>query len=160
MVLFFAASQFIAYFKWTSMGEVIAVRGADLLGSLGVHPLVMLLGLIAVAAVMNLFITSGSAQWTLIAPVFVPMFMLLDVPPETTQAAYRIADSATNLISPMSPYFVMALGFLQRYRKNAGIGTLMSLTLPISIVVLTSWTLLFVAWWLTGVPLGPGAPVR
>ncbi|EHY91234.1 AbgT family transporter [Saccharomonospora azurea] len=160
MVLFFAASQFIAYFKWTSMGEVIAVRGADLLDALGVHPLAMLIGMILVAAVMNIFITSGSAQWTLIAPVFVPMFMLLDVPPETTQAVFRIADSATNLISPMSPYFVMALGFLQRYRKQAGIGTLMSLTLPISMVVLVSWTLLFVAWWLLGIPLGPGVDVR
>ncbi|EHR60618.1 AbgT family transporter [Saccharomonospora cyanea] len=160
MVLFFAASQFIAYFKWTSMGEVLAVRGAALLETLGVHPLVMLVGMILVVCVLNIFVTSGSAQWTLIAPVFVPMFMLLSVPPETTLAAFRIADSSTNLISPMSPYFVIALGFLQRYRKQAGIGTLMSLTLPISIVVLVSWTLLFVAWWGLGVPLGPGVDVR
>src|SRR5690606_7716004 len=102
----------------------------------------------------------SSAPWALVGPVVVPMLMLLDVSPETTQAVYRIGDSATNLISPMSPYFAMALGMLQRYRKDAGIGTLMSLTLPISFAVLISWTLLFMAWWGLGIPLGPGAPVR
>jgi aminobenzoyl-glutamate transport protein len=160
IVLFFAASQFIAYFKWSSMGEVVAIRGAELLKSVGVHPIAMFVGMILVVAVLNLLITSGSAQWTLIAPVFVPMFMLLSVPPETTLAAFRIPDSATNLISPMSPYFAMALGFLQRYRKQAGIGTLMSLTLPISFTVLVTWTLFFIAWWLLGIPLGPGVAVR
>ncbi|TCP47348.1 aminobenzoyl-glutamate transport protein [Tamaricihabitans halophyticus] len=160
IVLFLAASQFIAYFGWSKMGEVLAIRGAELLESLGVHSVLLFLGMILVATVMNLFITSGSAQWTLIAPVFVPMFLLLQVPAETTLAVFRIADSATNLISPMSPYFAMALGFLQRYRKQAGIGTLMSLTLPVSITVLVSWTAIFLAWWALGIPLGPGAPVR
>lgn len=160
VVLFFAASQFLAYFQWTGIGEIIAIRGADVLDSAGVHPIVLFLGMILFATTLNLLITSGSAQWTLIAPIFVPMFMLLDVPPETTQAVYRIADSSTNVISPMSPYFVMALGFLQRYRKDAGIGTLISLTLPVCLTVLVGWTLLFLGWWALGVPLGPGAPVR
>lgn len=160
IVLFFAASQFLAYFKWTGLGETIAIRGAAVLDSAGVHPIVLFLGMIVFVALMNLLITSGSAQWTLIAPIFVPMLMLLDVPPETTQALYRIPDSATNVMTPMSPYFVMALGFLQRYRKDAGIGTLMSLTLPISVSVLIGWTLLFLGWWALGIPLGPGAPVR
>lgn len=160
VVLFFAASQFLAFFKWTHIGEILAIRGAALLQSANVHPLVLFLGLIALVTCINLVITSGSAQWALVGPVVVPMLMLLDVSPETTQAVYRIGDSATNLISPMSPYFAMALGMLQRYRKDAGIGTLMSLTLPISFAVLISWTLLFMAWWGLGIPLGPGAPVR
>ncbi|WP_047870205.1 AbgT family transporter [Nocardiopsis sp. RV163] len=160
VVLFFAASQFLAYFRWTGIGEVVAIRGAALLDSAGVHPLVLFLGMIVFSTVLNLLITSGSAQWALIAPVFVPMFMLLDVPPETTQAIYRIADSSTNVISPMSPYFVMALGFLQRYRRDAGIGTLISLTLPLCLTVLVGWTLLFLGWWTLGIPLGPGVPVR
>ena len=160
IVLFFAASQFLAYFDWTGIGEIVAIRGAEFLEAAGVHPVVLFLGMILFACLMNILITSGSAQWALIAPIFVPMFMLLDVPPETTQAIYRIADSSTNVISPMSPYFVMALGFLQRYRKDAGIGTLISLTLPISITVLVGWTLLFLGWWALGIPLGPGAGVR
>ncbi|MEV0086942.1 AbgT family transporter [Saccharopolyspora sp. NPDC050642] len=160
VVLFFAASQFLAYFKWTHIGEIIAIHGAALLQAANVHPLVLFLGLIALVTCINLVITSGSAQWALVGPILVPMFMLLNVSPETTQAVYRIADSATNLISPMSPYFAMALGLLQRHRKEAGIGTLMSLTIPISFAVLVSWTLFFIAWWALGVPLGPGAPVR
>ncbi|MGI5121917.1 AbgT family transporter [Marinactinospora thermotolerans] len=160
IVLFFAASQFLAYFKWTGIGEIIAIRGADLLDAAGVHPVALFVGFLVVVAIMNLLITSGSAQWTLIAPIFVPMFMLLEVPPETTQALFRIADSTTNVISPMSPYFVMALGLLQRYRKDAGIGTLMSLTLPLSITLLIGWSLFFIAWWALGIPLGPGVPVR
>ncbi|WP_179646662.1 AbgT family transporter [Spinactinospora alkalitolerans] len=160
IVLFFAASQFLAYFKWTGIGEIVAIRGAGVLDSAGVHPIVLFLGMIVFSAALNLLITSGSAQWTLIAPIFVPMFMLLNVPPEATQAVYRIADSSTNVISPMSPYFVMALGFLQRYRRDAGIGTLISLTLPISLTILIGWTLLFLGWWALGIPLGPGAPVR
>lgn len=160
VVLFFAASQFLAYFKWTQLGEIIAIHGAALLQSAHVHPLVLVLGLTVLVTCINMMITSGSAQWTLIGPIVVPMFMLLDMSPETTQAVYRIGDSATNLISPMSPYFAMALGLLQRYRKDAGIGSLMSLTIPISFAVLISWTLFFMAWWALGVPLGPGAPVR
>ena len=159
VVLFFAASQFLAYFSWTGMGEILSIRGAAFLDEAGVHPVLLFLGMILFATTMNLFITSGSAQWTIIAPIFVPMFMLLDIPPETTQALYRIADSSTNVISPMSPYFVMVLGFLQRYRKDAGIGTLVSLTLPISLTILTGWTLLFLGWWALGLPLGPGVPV-
>ena len=160
VVLFFAASQFLAYFDWTGIGEVAAIRGAEVLDSAGVHPVLLFLGMIAFSTVLNLLITSGSAQWALIAPVFVPLFMFLDVPPETTQAVYRISDSASNVVSPMSPYFAMVLGLLQRYRKDAGIGTLIALTLPICLTVLVGWTLLFLGWWALDLPLGPGTPVR
>ncbi|RSN19523.1 p-aminobenzoyl-glutamate transporter [Streptomyces sp. WAC 05977] len=160
LVLFFAISQFLAYFKWTGIGEITAINGAGLLKSAGVSGPVVMLGILVVVTLVNLIVTSGSAQWALIGPVFVPMLMLLDIPPETTQALYRIADSCTNAITPMSPYFVMALGFLQRYRRSAGIGTLFSMTVPLSFALLVVWTLLFFVFWVFGIPLGPGAPVR
>lgn len=160
LVLFFAISQFLAYFKWTGIGEITAINGAGLLKTAGVSGPVIMLGILVVVTLVNLIVTSGSAQWALIGPVFVPMLMLLDIPPETTQALYRIADSCTNAITPMSPYFVMALGFLQRYRRSAGIGTLFSMTVPLSFALLVVWTLLFFVFWVFGIPLGPGAPVR
>ncbi|MGW0484379.1 AbgT family transporter [Nonomuraea sp. NPDC003214] len=159
LVLFFAISQFLAFFKWTGIGEIIAINGADLLKSAGVSGPVVFLGILIVVTVINLVVTSGSAQWALVGPVFVPMLMLLDIPPEYTQALYRIADSCTNAITPMSPYFVMALGFLQRYRRSAGIGTLASMTIPLAFTLLVVWTLLFLVFWWLGIPLGPGAPV-
>ncbi|WGW12184.1 AbgT family transporter [Saxibacter everestensis] len=160
LVLFFAISQFLGYFKWTGLSTVLAVHGSETLQSLNAHPLLILAGVIVMVTLINLVVTSGSAQWALVAPVIVPMLMYLDISPETTQAVYRIADSCTNAITPMSPYFVMALGFLQRYKKNAGIGTLLSFTLPLVIVMLVVWCLLFAVWYLLGIDLGPGAPVR
>ncbi|MEV0774419.1 AbgT family transporter [Streptomyces sp. NPDC050428] len=160
LVLFFAISQFLAYFKWTSIGEVMAITGAELLDSSGVPIMVIFVGVILVVSVMNLILTSGSAMWALIGPVFVPMLMLLKVAPETTWALFRIADSCTNAITPMSPYFVLCLGFVRRYRANAGIGTLMSLTLPVALSMLVVWTLLFLAWYALGLPFGPGAPTH
>ncbi|MFJ2174607.1 AbgT family transporter [Streptomyces sp. NPDC087851] len=160
LVLFFAISQFLAYFKWTSIGEVMAITGAELLDSSGVPIAVIFVGVILVVSVMNLVLTSGSAMWALIGPVFVPMLMLLKVAPETTWALYRIADSCTNPITPMSPYFVLCLGFVRRYRPKAGIGTLMSLTLPVALSMLVVWTLLFLAWYALGLPFGPGAPTH
>lgn len=159
LVMFFAAAQFLAYFSWSGMAEVVSVRGAEWLESLNVPTFVLFIGFILLATSLNLLITSGSAQWTLIAPVFVPMLMLLDVNPETTQAMYRIADASTNVVTPMSPYFVLVLGFMQRYRKDSGIGTLVSLTLPFTVTILIIWTLFFLTWYALGVPLGPGVPV-
>jgi aminobenzoyl-glutamate transport protein len=160
LVLFFAISQFLAYFKWTGVGQVLAIRGADLLKDLGVTGPVAFLGIVLVCTVINLAMTSGSAMWALVSPVFVPMLMLLDVPPEATQAIYRIADSCTNSITPMSSTFILTVGFLQTYRKKAGIGTLVSFTLPAAIAMLLAWTVLFGLWYAIGLPLGPGAPVR
>ncbi|MFC7586042.1 AbgT family transporter [Nonomuraea antimicrobica] len=160
IVLFFAISQFLAYFKWTNIGTITAIKGADLLKAAGVSGPVVFIGILLIVTIINLLITSGSAQWALVGPVFVPMLMLLDIPPETTQALYRIADSCTNALSPMSPYFVLVLGFVQRYRKSSGIGTLMALVLPLCLVMLVTWTVLFFAWWALGIPLGPGVPVR
>ena len=155
LVLFFAAAQFTAYFQWSGIGPVLAVYGADFIGGLGLHPIITFTGVVAIVAVMNLLITSGSAQWTLLAPVMVPMLMLLNVSPEMTQALFRIGDSPTNVISPVSPYFALVLGYLRRYQKDAGVGTLISLVLPISLAMLVGWFALFVVWYVLGIPLGP-----
>lgn len=160
LALFFAIAQFLAYFDWTHVGDVLAVVAADALRTTGVPIPVVFLMVLAVLTVVNVMVTSGTAMWSIAAPVIVPMLMLVEVPPETTQALFRIADSGSTAITPMSPYFVMALGFLQRYRKDAGIGTLASYTLPLAVAMTVVWTLLFFAWWALGIPLGPGAPVR
>lgn len=160
LVLFFAIAQFLQYFDWTHLGDVIAVRSATALETTGVPIPLVFLGVIALLSVVNVLVTSGSAMWSIAAPVLVPMLLLMDVPAETTQALFRIADSGSTSVTPMSPYFVMALGFLQQYRKSAGIGTLASYTLPLAVCMTLSWTALFFVWWLLGIPLGPGAPVR
>lgn len=160
IVLFFAAAQFIAYFKWSELGPIIAIKGAELIEQAEVPTLVLYAAVVLLVCTMNVFITSGSAQWALMAPVLVPMLMLLGTDPEVTQVLFRMGDSPTNVISPMSPYFALALGYIQKYKSSAGIGTLMSLTLPISISLLVGWFLFFMLWYATGLPLGPGVPVR
>lgn len=160
LVLFFAAAQFIAYFSWTNMGTVLAIRGSEWLGGGDVPMVVLFAGVVLVVAVMNLLVTSGSAQYTLTAPVIVPMFMYLGINPETTQMLFRIGDSTTNIITPLNPFFAMTLGMIQRYLPRAGIGTLLSLTLPLSLALLVVWFLFFLAWIALGIPLGPGSPVQ
>jgi aminobenzoyl-glutamate transport protein len=160
LVLFFAIAQFLAYFDWTHVGDVLAVVAAEALQTTGTPIVVVFLLVLVLLTLVNIMVTSGSAMWSIAAPVLVPMLMLVDVPAETTQALFRIADSGSTAITPMSPYFLMALGFLQRYRKDAGIGTLASYTLPLAVAMTVVWTLLFLAWWALGIPLGPGAPVR
>lgn len=160
LVLFFAIAQFLAYFDWSNLGNVLAVSAADLLRTTGLPIMVVFLLILVLLTLVNVVVTSGSAMWSIAAPVLVPMLLLVDVPAETTQALFRIADSGSTAITPMSPYFVMALGFLQRYRKSAGIGTLASYTLPLAVAMTVVWTALFLAWYALGIPLGPGAPVR
>lgn len=156
LVLFFAISQFLAWFKWTNLGEWIAIGGSHLLDSSGFGGTPLLVAFIGLAAVMNVFITSGSAQWSLMAPIFIPMLMLVGFEPALVQASYRIADSATNIISPMSPYFAVCLAYLQRYQKDAGIGTLASMTIPVAMGFLIIWTLFLVLWMMMGWPIAPG----
>lgn len=160
LVLFFAIAQFLAYFEWTGIGTVISVSASDGLRDIGAPTWAIFLVVLAMLSIVNVMITSGSAMWSIMAPVLVPMLMLLEVPAETSLALFRIADSGSTSITPMSPYFVMALGFMQRYRKDAGIGTLASHTLPLAICMTLAWTILFFVWWGLGIPLGPGAPVR
>ena len=156
LVLFFGVSQFLAWFKWTHLGQLIAVAGSHALDASGFGGIPLLVSFIGLATMMNIFITSGSAQWSLMAPVFIPMMMLSGFEPALVQAVYRIADSATNIVSPMSPYFVVCLSFLQRYRKDAGIGTLAKMTLPVAVGFLLSWTLFLVVWLELKFPIAPG----
>jgi len=158
MVLVFFAAQFVAFFNWTNLGLIMAVEGAQFLKSAGLHQVPLMLAFILLSAVINLVMGSASAKWALMAPVFVPMFMLLGYPPEVTQTAYRVGDSVTNVISPMMSYFALIIAFVQRYVAKAGIGTLVSLMLPYSLTFLVGWSLLFIAWLLLGWPVGPGAP--
>lgn len=160
MVLFFMIAQFLAWFTWSNLGVWTAIKGSELLQAWNLPPLVMFACLVAMVALLNLLITSGSAQWALMAPVVVPMLMYVNVSPEVAQMLFRIGDSPTNIITPMSPYFALALMFLQRYYKKAGVGTLMSLALPYSIAMLVGWFLFFVVWYLIGIPLGPGSPME
>ncbi|PFG27039.1 Aminobenzoyl-glutamate transport protein [Corynebacterium renale] len=158
LVLFFAASQFLAYFEWSNLGIWIAVKGAEFLEAVSLpEPLLFALFVLIVVAI-NMFITSGSAQWALMAPIIVPMFMLLGVAPEVTQMLYRIGDAPASTITPMSPYFAIALTYLRQYYKKGGVGTLISLCLPHAVVMLVGWFLFFLAWYYLGIPLGPGTP--
>lgn len=160
MVLFFAVSQFTAYFKWSNIGQWTAIKGSEFLTKADLPPLLLFAAFVLMVAVLNLLITSGSAQWALMAPVVVPMLMYVNVSPEVSQQLFRIGDSPTNIITPMSPYFALALTFLQKYYKPAGVGTLMSLAIPYSLCMIVGWFLFFVLWYLAGIPLGPGVPVR
>lgn len=157
LVLVFFAAQFVALFNWTNLGLIFAVEGAELLKALGLPKIPLLVGFILLTATVNLAMGSASAKWALMAPVFVPMFMLLGYSPEVTQTAYRVGDSVTNIISPMMSYFALIIAFLQRYEPKAGIGTVVATMIPYSITFLIGWSLLFVLWILMGWPLGPGA---
>ncbi|HSN72186.1 MAG TPA: AbgT family transporter, partial [Steroidobacteraceae bacterium] len=160
MVLTFFAAQFVAFFNWTNLGLIFAVEGAQFLKDAGLHQVPLLLSFILLCAVVNLVMGSASAKWALMAPVFIPMFMLLGYPPEVVQVAYRVGDSVTNVISPMMSYFALIIAFVQRYVPKAGIGTLVSLMLPYSVTFLIGWSVMFVAWLLLGWPVGPGAPTE
>ncbi len=157
IVLVFFAAQFVAYFNWTNLGLILAINGADVLKTMGLSDIPLMIMFILVAATINLVMGSASAKWAIMAPVFIPMFMLLGYTPEFTQTAYRIGDSVTNIISPMMSYFALIVAFIQRYDKQAGIGTVISTMLPYTVVFFIGWTLLFIVWIILGLPVGPGA---
>jgi aminobenzoyl-glutamate transport protein len=156
IVLVFFAAQFVAYFNWTNLGLIIAVEGAEILKSSGLGDIPLMISFIVIAAFINLFMGSASAKWAIMAPVFIPMFMLLGYTPEFTQVAYRIGDSVSNIISPMMSYFALIVAFVERYEK-AGIGTVIATMLPYTVTFFILWSLLLVAWIILGLPVGPGA---
>ncbi|WP_027108284.1 AbgT family transporter [Lacticigenium naphthae] len=160
IVLAFFAAQFINYFSYTNLGMLIAVGGADVLETIGLTGLPLIMAFILLTSFINLFMGSASAKWAIMGPVFVPMFYTLSLSPEMTQMAYRIADSSSNVVSPLMSYFAMILVFMKRYDKKSGIGTLISTMLPYTIAFLISWSILLIIWFTLGLPLGPGAPVR
>ncbi len=158
IVLAFFVSLFIAAFGQSNIGALIALKGANLLRALQLPGAITIIGIILLTASVNLLIGSASAKWALLAPIFVPMLMQLGFSPEFTQAAYRVGDSTTNIITPLMPYFPLVVVYGQRYVKNTGIGTLVSIMLPYSMAFLVVWTLFLLVYWMLGLPLGLQAP--
>ncbi len=156
IVLAFFASQFIAFFNYSNLGLMLAIKGGEWLVALEIPLTVLILAFILVSATGNLLIGSASAKYAFLAPVFVPMLMQVGISPELTQAAYRVGDSFTNVISPMNPYMVIILAFMQRYLPRAGLGTLVAGMLPYSVVFGIVWIVMIFLWMASGLPLGPG----
>jgi aminobenzoyl-glutamate transport protein len=159
IVLAFFAAQFIACFAHSQLGEMLALAGGELLARARLPDPALMVGFIGVVMIANLFIGSMSAKYAFFAPVFVPMFMLVGISPELTQAAYRVGDSVTNVITPLNPYVVILLVFMQRYVPQAGVGTLVALMLPYTLVFAAVWTLMLVGWMGVGLALGPAGPL-
>ncbi len=159
-VLVFFAAQFVAYFKWSNLGIILAVNGANLLMSaeIGLIPLMILF--ILFAALINMLMGSASAKWAILAPIFIPMFMIMGYSPELSQVVYRIGDSVTNVISPMMSFFALIIAFILKYDPKAGIGTIIATMVPYSVAFLVLWVLLLVVWLTLGIPLGPDAGIH
>jgi aminobenzoyl-glutamate transport protein len=159
LVLVFFASQFVAFFSWSQLGTIMAVVGADLLQSWNLTGPAVFVPFILMCCFVNLMLGSASAQWAVTAPIFVPMLMTVGYSPQVIQAAYRIGDSTTNIITPMMSYFGLILAFGMRYDRKLGIGTLISMMIPYSITFLLGWIVLFYLWvFVLGLPVGPGTP--
>ena len=159
MVLVFFAAQFIAFFKWSNLGTIFAVSGANFMEAMNITGPGIFFVFIIICGFVNLMLGSASAQWAVTAPIFVPMLMLVGYSPEVIQAAYRIGDSSTNIITPMMSYFGLILAFAENFDKRIKIGTIISTMLPYSIMFLIGWTILFYVWvFALGMPVGPDAP--
>ena len=159
LVLAFAAAHFVAMFNWSNLGLIFAIHGAAVLESSNMPDTLLMASIILFGAVLNLFIGSASAKWALLAPVLVPMLMLVGISPEMTTAAYRVGDSATNIITPLMPYLPLVLVFAQRWQKDFGLGSLVATMLPYSMFLLLAGLILTILWVFLGLPLGPAAPV-
>ncbi len=153
-------SQFIAYFNFSNMPTVVAVKMADFLESADIGALWLLIGFIIVILILDLIIPGSLPKWAIFAPIFVPLFLRLDVAPQTVLAAYRVGDSPMNVITPLMVYLPFIVLVAQRYRKDAGIGTIISLMIPYTAIVLVTWLIFFVVWYLLGIPMGPGYPAK
>ena len=159
MVLVFFAAQFVAFFNWTNLGTITAVTGAELLKDWQLTGPIVFIPFILMCCCVNLMLGSASAQWAVTAPIFVPMLMSIGYSPQVIQAAYRIGDSTTNIITPMMSYFGLILAFAMRYDRKLGIGTLIATMIPYSIAYLAGWIVLFYFWvFVMGWPVGPGTP--
>ena len=155
LVLAFAAAHFVAMFNWSNLGLIVAVKGAGVISGTELPMAVLMVLVVLMTTLINLFIGSASAKWALLAPVLVPMFMLLGVSPEMTTAAYRAGDGATNIITPLMPYFPLILTFCQRWQKDFGIGSLAATMIPYSLWLLGTGTLMVIVWVVLGLPLSP-----
>lgn len=160
LVIIFFVAQFLALFSWSNFGSVIAIKGANFLKGLDLDAGVLLIGFVLISATINLFIASASAQWALISPIFVPMLMLLGYSPEVIQAAYRIGDSVTNIITPLLAYLPVILVAAMKYKKDIKMGTMISMMFPYSMVFLLGWCALLYIWvFVFGLPVGPGSAI-
>jgi len=159
IVIAFVAAHFVAMFNWSNLGIIMAINGAEVLGRVSLPPALLIAAVVLVGANINMVIGSASAKWGMLAPVLVPMLMLLGISPEMTTAAFRMGDSVTNPVTPLLPYFPLVLAFCQRWVPGFGIGTLVAAMLPYSLAFLVSGLLMTVAWVWLGLPLGPGASV-
>lgn len=153
-------SQFIAYFNFSNMPTIAAVKMADFLEHRDIGPLWLLIGFILVIVVLDLIIPGSLPKWAIFAPIFVPLFLRLDIAPQTVLAAYRLGDSPANVITPLMVYLPFIVLVAQRYEKDAGIGTIIAMMIPYTAIVLVTWMLFFIGWYLLGIPLGPGYPIH
>lgn len=160
IVLVFFAAQFIYWFNYSNLGLVLAIDGAEFLRNVGFTGIPLIIAFVLLAAFLNLFMGSASAKWAIMAPVFIPMFMLLDYHPGFTQAAFRVGDSVTNVITPMMSYFALIVTYAQKYDEKNGIGTIISLMIPYTVIFLLVWLVLITAWMLLGLPVGFDGPVH
>ena len=154
LVIMFFIAQFIYAFGASNLGVLLALEGAQGLQALGLPGAVTITGIVLLTALLNLFVGSASAKWALLAPIFVPMLMQLGISPDLAQAAYRIGDSTSNIITPLMPYFPLVVVYCQRYVKDTGIGTVVAMMLPYTISFLVLWTAFLISLWAIGVPLG------
>jgi aminobenzoyl-glutamate transport protein len=159
LVLAFFAAQFIAYFNYSRLGIILSVNGAHFLQDIGFTGIPLIIAFILLTAFLNIFIGSASAKWVMMAPVFVPMFMQLGYDPSFTQLIYRVADPVTNIVSPLLPYFALIIVFAEKYDKKAGLGTIISLMIPYSIIAMITWSTLLIIWYLLGLPIGLGGNI-
>ncbi len=157
LVLVFFAAQFVAWFKWSNLGVILAITGAETLMDANIGRIPLMLMFIVLSAAINMLMGSASAKWAILAPIFIPMFMIMGYSPELSQVVYRIGDSVTNIISPMMSFFALIIAFFQKYQPRAGLGTVMATMLPYTLVFFVVWSLMLVAWLALDLPLGPGA---
>jgi aminobenzoyl-glutamate transport protein len=159
IALAFFAAQFIASFQFSQLDRMLAFAGGGMLVQSGLPIPLLLVGLIVLTMTVNLLMSSMSAKWTMLAPILVPMLMMVGISPELTQGAYRVGDSVTNIVTPLNSYAIVILAAMQRYRKDAGMGNLIALMVPYSLVFAAVWTLFLLAWVASGIPMGPDAPM-
>jgi aminobenzoyl-glutamate transport protein len=160
IVLIFVAAHFIAMFGWSNLGAIIAIEGAEGLKASGLPTPAFFMTMVVMVAFLDLFIGSASAKWAVLAPILVPMMMLLGVSPEMTTAAYRMGDAAVNMASPLNPYFVLVLGFCQRWKPDFGVGGLLSVVLPYAAALMVFGAILTGLWSALELPTGPAAPAH
>ncbi|MFC0672696.1 AbgT family transporter [Brachybacterium hainanense] len=160
LVMFLMIAQFIALFSWTNLPTIAAASAAEALQQARVPAIVLLVAFILVIVLLDFILPGLVPKWVIFAPVFIPIFASLDVAPQTLLAAYRVGDSPINVLTPLMVYLPFMVTVAQRYKKDAGIGTIIALMLPYTIAILVIWTVLYVAWFLLGIPWGPGAPVQ